>query len=96
MPSNEEKFVARALDAFEAAASEWKLRKVSNYGLADDTYVVERSPSGPCSRGDGTAPVDDVAAVRFDGPEANQRARLFQREKILRAVLRAVGIKVDE
>ena len=75
-----------AHDAWEATATQWRLRKVSNYGLADDAWVLENYGSG---RYDPNAMADEIAAHRFDGPNAERTARYAWRDKALTAAIAA-------
>ena len=85
-----ERQMSRAHAAFEAMSKEWTMRKVDNYGLAPDRYVLEHSP--PYDVAKATEAVDGVAAHVFDGPDAREKALFFKRDKVLREVLRAVLI----
>jgi hypothetical protein len=81
--------MSRAHAAFEAMSAEWTIRTVNNYGLAHDTYVLEHNP--PYAYVTGKHAVDNIAAHKFEGPNAKQQALFMKRDKCLREVLRAVA-----
>lgn len=68
------------------------MRRVNNYGLASDTWVVERRVG---SQYPGAEPIkDDVAYHKFDGEDAERKARFFLRDKCIRAALEAALAKL--
>lgn len=83
-----EQQINAAHDAWEEMASQWRLRRVSNPMGDGDMWLLENvgSPSFEPLRDVGS----EIAYHRFDGLNAEQRARFLFRDKCLKAVLRAV------
>ena len=79
-----ERQISAAHDAWERTVTEWWLRKVSNYGMAGDIWVLEHR--SPIAREVGP---NEIAAHKFDGENAEQRARFMLRDKCIVAVLTA-------
>ena len=81
-----EKQIDAAHDAWERTVTEWRLRRVSNYGLASDIWLVERS-------GDSFDPSRDygseIAYYKFEGENAEQQAKFMLRDKCIKAALSA-------
>lgn len=88
-----ERQMSRAHAAFEAMSSEWTIRKVNNFGMADDVYVLEHAP--PYFTPSAGAAIDQIAAHKFHGPDAHNKVLFMKRDKCLREVLRAVTA-IDE
>jgi hypothetical protein len=77
-----------AHDAWEETASAWRIRKVSNYGMADDMWLLEPVASDTY---DPSAKVsDEYTYHKFDGPDAKRKAQFMLRDKIVRAVAAAI------
>lgn len=85
--------MSRALAAYDAMASEWKIRRIGNYGLGHDAYVLEHSP--PYAIAEAAMSSAAVFAYKFEGPDAFERAKFMKHDKCLREVLRAVAV-LDE
>lgn len=83
-----EEQISTAHDAWEQTVTQWKLRRVSNYGMRPDTWVLEDAGNGRYEPGRVYA--DEIAAYRFDGEDAEQRAKFMLRDKCIRAVVSAV------
>jgi hypothetical protein len=75
--------------AWEATMRQWRLRKVSNYGMRDDTWLLENHGNGRYDAVHSAEPADEIAAHKFDGPKAEQTAKLALREKGIVAALTA-------
>jgi hypothetical protein len=85
MPPTQEQIDA-AHAAWERTLTEWALRRVSNYGLASDIWLVERSGgSFDPSRDYGS----EIAYYKFEGENAEQRAKFMLRDKCIKAALSA-------
>lgn len=82
-----EKQIADAHDAWEQVTRDWRLRRVSNYGLSGDMWLVESvgSPRYEARRDYA----NEIAYHKFDGPNAETQAKFFLRDKCIRAVLSA-------
>jgi hypothetical protein len=82
-----EQQINAAHDAWDEMASQWRVRRVST-GMKHDTWLVENvvSPSYEPLRDYGS----EIAYYRFDGPDAQLKAKFLFRDKCLNAVLRAV------
>lgn len=82
-----EKQISAAHDAWERTVTDWGLRRVSNYGLADDIWLVERRVGGAYEpdRDYGS----EIAYHKFEGADAERRARFMLRDKCIKAALTA-------
>lgn len=84
-PTQEQISAAHA--SWEKTVSEWRLRRVSNYGLSGDMWLVESVSSPRYEAGRDYA--SEIAYHKFDGPNAEAQARFFLRDKCIRAALSA-------
>lgn len=82
-----EKQISAAHDAWEQTVTQWKIRRVNNYGLQHDTWVLENQGSGRYDPDKNYA--DEIAGHRFDGENAERVARFALRDKCIRAALTA-------
>ena len=82
-----EKQISAAHDAWERTVTQWKMRRVNNYGLQHDTWILENNGSGRYEAGTNYA--DEIAAHRFDGEDAERTARFALRDKCIRSALTA-------
>lgn len=82
-----QKQIDAAHDAWERTVSEWSLRRVSNYGMAGDMWLVEREDCATFEphRDYGS----EIAYHKFDGKDAEQKARFMLRDKCIKAALEA-------
>lgn len=78
-----------AHDAWEATVTEWGLRRV-NSGMNGEAWLVERRIGG---YDPGRDYANEIAYHKFDGKNAEQRARFFLRDKCIRAALAAALLK---
>ena len=85
-----EKQLNAAHDAWEAVSSQWRLRKVSNYGLADDVWSLESVPSATFNPGRDYA--NEIVYHKFHGADAERDARWMLRDKIVKAVCTAIQV----
>ena len=85
MPTKKQ--IDAAHDAWERTVSEWGLRRVSNYGLAGDMWLVERK-AGSRFEPDRDYGIE-IAYHKFDGKDAEQQAKFMLRDKCIRAALEA-------
>lgn len=84
-----EKQVSAAHAAWEETVTQWAVRRVSYYRAAEDQWILENKGSGRYDPNNAYAYADEVAAHRFVGENAEQRARLLLRDKCIRAMLDA-------
>ena len=82
-----EKQINAAHDAWDEMASQWRLRLMSRHQHHGDMWLLENvgSPSFEPSRDVGS----EIAYHRFDGPDAERRARFLLRDKCIKAALTA-------
>lgn len=78
--------ISAAHDAWEQVVTEWKLRRVSNYGMAGDIWVLEHSSA---TYDPGRDYTNEIAAYKFDGKDAERQAKFMLREKCIVAALTA-------
>ena len=80
-----EKQINAAHAAWESVVSKWRLRRVS--GHVGETWLVENYgiPNFVPDRDYGS----EIAYHRFDGPDAEKRARFLLRDKCIKAALSA-------
>lgn len=82
-----QKQIDAAHDAWERTVTEWGLRRVSNYGMAGDIWLVERRVGGTFepNRDYGS----EIAYHKFEGENAEQQAKFMLRDKCVKAALSA-------
>lgn len=93
MSAPTEKQINAAHWAWEETAAQWQLRKVSNYGMAGDIWILQSIGSPRFEAGRDYA--NEIAAYKFDGPNAEKNARWKLRDKIVQAVVAAVLSKQE-
>lgn len=79
--------VEAAHEAWEETVSEWRTRRVSNYGMADDIWLVERRADARFDPGRDYG--GEIAYHKFEGKDAERRAKFMLRDKCIRAALSA-------
>lgn len=79
-----ERQVTAAHDAWEQTVTDWKLWRVIHRA---DMWVVERSASARYEH--DKIYTDEIAYYRFDGEDAEKKAKFFLRDKCIKAALTA-------
>jgi len=82
-----QKQIDAAHDAWERTVTEWGLRRVSNYGMAPDAWLVERKVGEAYEPGRDYS--SETSYHKFDGENAEQQARFMLRDKCVKAALSA-------
>jgi hypothetical protein len=91
MPTEQQ--ISAAHEAWERTVTQWRLRKVSNYGMAGDLWLLENDGSPMPDA--GRVARDEIAAHKFEGGDAEKKARFMLRDKCIVAMLNAVLAKQE-
>ena len=85
MPEPTEAQMNAAHGAYEDVLQRWQLRRVSNYGIAGEIWLVENIGRRRFDPG----ALNEIAGHKFDGPKAEERAKFMLRDKALTAAIKA-------